>query len=136
MNLNELMPQTIKFFVESIEFFTINSKLPMLTSKVFTEAKKNYLQWSSTWSPWWNICKGFTSFWLRFYNGGLCENIFGSIHINKEYICLQNNTTQLYLILGRAKFRTQAEHELARVCERVQRRCFLSPSNCLLSNVC
>ena len=40
MNLNELMPQTIKFFVESIEFFTINSKLPILASKVFTEAKK------------------------------------------------------------------------------------------------
>ena len=40
MNLNEPMPQTIKFFVESIEFFTIKSKLPILASKVFTEAKK------------------------------------------------------------------------------------------------
>ena len=30
-----------------------------------------------------DICEGFTSFWLRFYNGGIWVNIFGSIHKNQ-----------------------------------------------------
>ena len=51
-----------------------------------------------------DIFEGFTNFWFSFYSGDLWENIFGSIK-NKEYICLKNNTTQSYCILGRGQLR-------------------------------
>ena len=45
-----------------------------------------------------DICKGFTSFLFRFSNGGLWENIFGSIH--KQLINLtHNNTAQIYIYI-------------------------------------
>ena len=48
------------------------------------------------------ICKEIRKFWLGFTNGGLWENLLGSImqhyaiQINNQNICLSNNIAQLY----------------------------------------
>ena len=48
-----------------------------------------------------DLCEEFTSFLLRFSNGGLSENTFGSIHKQLTHLT-QNNTTEIYFILGKA----------------------------------
>ena len=35
-----------------------------------------------------DVCKVFKSFWLKFHNGGLWENVFGSIHIKSIHLFL------------------------------------------------
>ena len=63
----EIKLQEITFY----EFSTQSYTLPML---------KTYLLLPEGTSDGFDICKGLTNFWLRFYNSGLWKRIFRSTH--------------------------------------------------------